>query len=46
MRTTIALVLLASLAAGCARPVSDKPWTTKNLWEAVDDERHAQEIYR
>ena len=47
MRTALALVLLTSLAAGCAhQPASDKAWTMKNLWEAVDSERQAQEIYR
>lgn len=46
MRTALAL-LLAAVLYGCAhQPASDKAWTMKNLWEAVDSERQAQEIYR
>ena len=45
MRTALALVLV--VLAGCAhQPASDKSWTMKNLWEAVDSARPAQETNR
>ena len=44
MRAALALVMVL---AGCVhQPASDKSWTMKNLWEAVDSARPAQETNR
>lgn len=38
----IRALLIVIALAGCGHPVSDKPWTMKNLSDAIEREQHTQ----
>lgn len=42
----IRALLIVIALAGCGHPVSDKPWTMKNLSDTIERERQAQETLR